>query len=1174
VSDLPPTTPPPAETADDPTHLAATQSGKSGRRGQTPPRVFLPGEELVSDIELVRLLGRGGMGDVYLARGRRSGQLFAVKRPTADSAEARESFLEELQSWLDLPPHPHVVAARFVRSLGSELAVFSEYVDGGSLEEWISQGRVDSLARALDLAIQFAWGLDAAHTAGLVHQDVKPANALVTLDGTLKVADFGLARLRLAHDAVFAGYTPRFCSPEQQRFERVTVGTDVWSLGVSMLQLFAGGCFWTEGPRAGEALEQLVSGRVVGRIELPAPVVAVLRRCLAPAAEDRWPSARAVADALVAAHAALLGPYARPAPGASARPQTSGAFRRLSTGARWRPGRDWLAMALTAAGRDPLEVPGAAEPERAARHARALGEAQRMRQAEALLEAAVDQGHAECAWLLAALRGDLATVSQALEDVPGALQLLDLALVDLQRGVDPGGPASAWLRAGLEDALSVLELKRGQAALALEASERAVRARSALVDQPDQDPAAIAFEQAVSRVNRGTALATLGRLGEAVAALVEATSAIEALRLGEADEGGRLQALAQACLPLSAALRASGQHQAALEAAQRGLALFDRGEVDAVREGCLELLGLLHRNLAINAASLGRRDQAVASLSTSVEVLAEVVASGREDVAAELALAQGSLAFQSGRLGPAPEVQARSHALFAQARASLQGLVAQKGRQDLETELARVCINEAVVRLEAGDGERPLALVQEAVRLREGVVARQPDLRAQEELALALRHLAMVLTARGEAEPALEAGERAVAALAHVEAEPGPTEARSTLAFALEDLAQAAGQLGRVDLGLGYAQRAVRQFSVLVAGGRTADLGHNLALARLTRARLRAAAGERAAAYAELDQALSALDAIVPSPRTRDLVALELLEVQRALWLQDGARGGAGLPGRDHRRAGPAVRRRARARARAEAGAGVHAGRDGGRPGPGRPGRAGLLRARGGRALAPGPRGRRRPGLCAAAAGGVSPQLGRPPRRPRGPGRGHSGARARGPAAPRAHRLRPAFGLGSPVLRPVGPRVSAARGQRNLRRSWGGGDESCGSRTRGPRLKSHDQERGQTLADFGKPAQFQGNQPAHIVRPSQGLAALGSNFGPPVVQANLDQEKPRAAGRPLSPVRVVVPLLTVAEVAVQLQVSREHVYRLVKWGQLAAVRVGAAIRVKPEAVEAFLAKGG
>src|SRR5207248_5828966 len=122
----------------------------------------------------------------------------------------------------------------YVRVLGGLPRLFMDLVEGGSLQDWIDSGKLyeggaeAALERILDVAIQFAWGLHHAHEQGLIHQDVKPANVLMTADGIAKVTDFGLAKARaLAGEArgvarrghsilVSSGLmTPAYCSPEQ-----------------------------------------------------------------------------------------------------------------------------------------------------------------------------------------------------------------------------------------------------------------------------------------------------------------------------------------------------------------------------------------------------------------------------------------------------------------------------------------------------------------------------------------------------------------------------------------------------------------------------------------------------------------------------------------------------------------------------------------------------------------------------------------------------------------------------------------------------------------------------------------------------------------------------------------------------------------------------------------------
>jgi len=162
---------------------------------------------LLDEFVVERPLGAGGMGEVVLVRSRWTGHYFAVKRASTSSPEARDALLTELRTWSELPEHPHLVPCRFFRTLGDEVAIFAEYIEGGSLAEWISQGRL-SLEARLDVAIQMARGLEAVHRLGVIHRDVKPANVLMTLEGVARLADFGLA-------AGQRGMTPGYCSPEQ-----------------------------------------------------------------------------------------------------------------------------------------------------------------------------------------------------------------------------------------------------------------------------------------------------------------------------------------------------------------------------------------------------------------------------------------------------------------------------------------------------------------------------------------------------------------------------------------------------------------------------------------------------------------------------------------------------------------------------------------------------------------------------------------------------------------------------------------------------------------------------------------------------------------------------------------------------------------------------------------------
>jgi WD40 repeat protein/serine/threonine protein kinase len=276
----------------------------------------------------------GGFGRVYKIWHRTWHREMAVKTPRAGaftSPGQKEAFTRECETWVDLGLHAHIAACHYVRELGGVPRVFSEYADAGTLEVWIRSRRLYegggpvALSRMLDAAIQFAWGLHYAHERGVVHQDVKPLNALMWGDGTLKVTDFGLAGAR--HKAGLAGpapapdgrpaptgqtagmhtivvpsggMTPSHCSPEQASGRTLDRRTDVWSWAVSVLEMFQGEVTWQSGSVAAETLETFLehNGEEEGIPAMPAAVAGLLRRCFQQDPEARPRTLRECAAAL------------------------------------------------------------------------------------------------------------------------------------------------------------------------------------------------------------------------------------------------------------------------------------------------------------------------------------------------------------------------------------------------------------------------------------------------------------------------------------------------------------------------------------------------------------------------------------------------------------------------------------------------------------------------------------------------------------------------------------------------------------------------------------------------------------------------------------------------------------------------------------------------------------
>lgn len=284
--------------------------GEPLQRPEEVPLIWEVGDVVLGLYEVLGVAGEGGMGVVYRVHHREWDIDLAVKRPKPGhlNGEAGKAvFVREAHTWIGLGLHPHVCACHYVRVLGGVPWVFAEYVEGGSLEDWVGDRRLyagglsAALERMLALSLQFARGLVYAHSRGVVHQDVKPANLLVGADGTAKVSDFGIARAaRVASpdttvvvdpQVSFVGMTQAYRSPEQARAgaaavsgevaPRLSAATDVWSLAVSVLELFMGHVPSAHGQAAGEVLAQLMADEAKDPA-IPVPpeaLVDLLGRC-------------------------------------------------------------------------------------------------------------------------------------------------------------------------------------------------------------------------------------------------------------------------------------------------------------------------------------------------------------------------------------------------------------------------------------------------------------------------------------------------------------------------------------------------------------------------------------------------------------------------------------------------------------------------------------------------------------------------------------------------------------------------------------------------------------------------------------------------------------------------------------------------------------------------------
>lgn len=209
-------------------------------------RTFLPGageeEGHVAHFTLLRLLGRGGFGEVWLAEDQRLGRNVALKlpRPSKDS----QGLLFEARTAASLR-HPNIVPVFEVGEDSGQVFIASEYIDGCTLRDFLTQGRTP-FPRVVDLLIPIARALHFAHERGIIHRDIKPANILLDRSDQPFLADFGIARqTRTKVSEALEGQvvgTARYMSPEQAdgKISATDARSDIYALGVTMFEMLTG----------------------------------------------------------------------------------------------------------------------------------------------------------------------------------------------------------------------------------------------------------------------------------------------------------------------------------------------------------------------------------------------------------------------------------------------------------------------------------------------------------------------------------------------------------------------------------------------------------------------------------------------------------------------------------------------------------------------------------------------------------------------------------------------------------------------------------------------------------------------------------------------------------------------------------------------------------------------
>lgn len=266
--------------------------------------------ERIGKYEIRGRLGAGAMGTVLDALDpviERRAALKIIPRPATDDAEGQEGlarFKREAQAAGRLN-HPNIVAVYDYGEDAERAWIAMELVEGGTLKQILDRGERLPLAETLRVMGQMLAGLDYSHKRGVVHRDIKPANLMLTSDGQVKIADFGIARIEnssMTQVGTVMG-TPSYMAPEQLRGETVDARADIWASGVLLYQLLTG-----EKPFEGgyasvlhKALNLEPTPPSAISVTAPRGFDAVIAKAMAKRPEDRFQSAGAFAAAIGAA---------------------------------------------------------------------------------------------------------------------------------------------------------------------------------------------------------------------------------------------------------------------------------------------------------------------------------------------------------------------------------------------------------------------------------------------------------------------------------------------------------------------------------------------------------------------------------------------------------------------------------------------------------------------------------------------------------------------------------------------------------------------------------------------------------------------------------------------------------------------------------------------------------
>ena len=263
------------------------------------------GKMLDNRYELIELIGRGGMANVYKAKCHRLNRMVAVKilkSDLADNAEFRRRFRDESRAVAQLS-HANIVSVYDVSRSDDMEYIVMELIDGITLKQYMERRGQMDWREALHFVTQIMRALSHAHSRGIIHRDIKPQNIMVLRDGSVKVADFGIACLADAAQTLTqeALGSVHYISPEQARGDRIDARSDIYSSGVVLYEMLTGRLPFEGDSAVSVAIQHLSSVPLSPRDineNVPEALELICMKAMNPNPDRRYASAEAMLEDL------------------------------------------------------------------------------------------------------------------------------------------------------------------------------------------------------------------------------------------------------------------------------------------------------------------------------------------------------------------------------------------------------------------------------------------------------------------------------------------------------------------------------------------------------------------------------------------------------------------------------------------------------------------------------------------------------------------------------------------------------------------------------------------------------------------------------------------------------------------------------------------------------------